>query len=260
MPYPIAKLPYGLRSRLSELATPLERCNLQIAAGNPSICPAELQPIYETRIHVDFDGIDQCIDVSNYYPKILIRCIGVITLRNFESQMLNLLTFGNFILRPSSLSLENCAISKELFDNASKLMSGSVKYIVIQVPVNNRSINFMDLLTAFPLVQNILLLCCSLPDNWMVEFNKANNQSIKKLSMHLRSYNFRQFEPDELVAFLNAQATGFTLSLTFKDSSLESYFYEAKEYLDMRFHTAPCNLGRRIFISYDRNHIHYCLH
>uniref|UniRef100_A0A7E4VRG9 Recep_L_domain domain-containing protein n=1 Tax=Panagrellus redivivus TaxID=6233 RepID=A0A7E4VRG9_PANRE len=260
MPYPLLKLSYGLRCRLSEFATPLECYNLQIAAGNPSICPPELQLIYENRRHVDFEGRRRCTD-----PKTLVCCKGEITLRNMESQTINSTTFGNFILRPSKLMLDNCGLSKELFDNASKITSGCVKFLTIQVHENlqvheNSSIHIGHVLKVFPLVETIRLYYCTLPDNWMAEFNKVNHQSITDLYIHLRSYNFTHFKPEELVAFVNAQAPRFTLLFCVHDSSSESYINEVKEYLGEHCDSQSLRVSqKKIYIRYNGNNYHYFL-
>uniref|UniRef100_A0A7E4ZXE3 F-box domain-containing protein n=1 Tax=Panagrellus redivivus TaxID=6233 RepID=A0A7E4ZXE3_PANRE len=182
MPFPIAKLPYGLRCRLSELSTPVERYNLQIAAGNLFICPPKLQYIQIIKA-LNFDCSDEEITVDSIPPTdkqtdyikddSLTSCTEV-TFTKAHEYHLSSDIFGHFLMQPKKLCLNKCDTGKPFIEKVSAMTSTDVFDVMILGDTNSQTISITDVLTGFPKLESILFHDICVAPTWMDDIMRFN--------------------------------------------------------------------------------------
>uniref|UniRef100_A0A7E5A1A9 F-box domain-containing protein n=1 Tax=Panagrellus redivivus TaxID=6233 RepID=A0A7E5A1A9_PANRE len=269
MPYPLAKLAYGLRRRLADLATPTERYNLQIAAGNPSICPPKLQLIQQTVKHPWFSRKNGTISVTDDFwawtsqdvmplsfgRDSLISCNQDFNLQYLNHKDLSSEIFDNFLYHPTGIELQDCCVSKQFLETLQKkLQINQVIYFTIEENTNNSyTPNFTDLLTFWPHLRIVEFLRCEMSKNWIDEILQFPEHKLMALLIISAKNQFVQFQFNHFLKFLKAQPQGFTITFYVSDDAgkLASYFVRLKQYLDQNLVKGDLPKRHEIFTFVD---------
>uniref|UniRef100_A0A7E4W539 NR LBD domain-containing protein n=1 Tax=Panagrellus redivivus TaxID=6233 RepID=A0A7E4W539_PANRE len=255
MPYPIAKLAYGLRHRLGELATPNERYNLQIAAGNAAICPPKVQATQISWGSFRFYYKNGATSVyrNKFYEKPSLYIANGLTVVHgsdpidfdgIDFQSLSNDIFGKFIFQSAYLRLTKCAVSKPFLDTASKI--GTVQKIIINRNTSSPYvISFPDIFSAFPILESLICDNCFLSENWLTDILKFKNEHLSYINLSVRAGEFKEFEFSDLTTLLKTAQPDFylSISITSEFEPIKWFCHKLKVYLGEQF---PCTYDRSV--------------
>uniref|UniRef100_A0A7E4ZRF0 Origin recognition complex subunit 2 n=1 Tax=Panagrellus redivivus TaxID=6233 RepID=A0A7E4ZRF0_PANRE len=219
MPYPIAKLAYGLRRRLAELATPVERYHLQVAAAKVSICPPEKQEVvspvylsfqYENENLTLLQWNNNIPSLVNQKAKQIYFCkycyLTEIDVEDITSELLS-----NFIFDIIRMNVKDCVVSTAFFYRLSKKMNVKNMEVITIADNSHPFTNFSDMFSVLPRLTEVYIFA-AVATTWMRDILQFPRRKLNMLTIVDPSETF-DIDVDLLITFLKAQKPGFRLQL-----------------------------------------------
>uniref|UniRef100_A0A7E4VVI0 DUF38 domain-containing protein n=1 Tax=Panagrellus redivivus TaxID=6233 RepID=A0A7E4VVI0_PANRE len=220
MGYCIAHLPYGLRRRLSEVATPLERYNLQVAAGSKDICPPFLQMLQTKKLSLEFRVLKGVLTVSELLeddsvepfvvaPDDLVLCEMDVCFRNMNVDDLEAPIFQHFMLKPAAIQFVECDDTAAFYQKVSAMTNAAADRITI---CNATPVCFKDVFESFPETTR-LYLHTVLPNGWMADLVKHQKKRLVGCYVFAIEEHVGSFTSREVTTLFKRQEKHFEVLL-----------------------------------------------